>query len=365
MKKIIALILCLVLCFALFVGCSNSDANTNDDANKDNNTTNDDANKEDNANDGEFDWENYELKVTLAHGNADGDGITMYVESWMEKVEELSNGAISFEYYPAGQLGNMTEILEQCNTGSVQMYAADTSYLETYAAKEFALMYYPYLIQTYDHFVKMLKDEALWADMSKLLEDNTDMTFIGVANMGQRNIIAQRELHNLADCKGLVIRSPEIQIYIDTFTLLGMSPTALSYSEMYTALQTGVVEAADCPWQTFYVGGFYQIADYLFNSGHMYTSNFIGANKTWFYGLPQEVQDVMTQAFDDLFDYYSDYIIQYLDDNLQAMLDAGNTLCEWDDIAEPVAAAESYWYEHAEAISPDAVAIVDSIRALA
>ena len=309
-----------------------------------------------------FSWDTYEgITITFGHANATSETNNIMVDNWMDAVEEATQGKVQFDYYPGGQLGTYVEIIEQIDTGALNMSISDMSLFESYTP-EFAILYAPFIIDSYEHAEAIAYGEAL--DLLKgYLAEDTNTYWLGTIMNGKRIVATNVPINSVEDCKGVVIRVPEAQVYSDTFSLLGMSPTPMSLTDTYTGIQTGVVNGFECPAQAIYNGGYHKIAPYIWKSGHMYSFQGWTANQAFWDGLPQEVRDTLVQCWNDLQDDYNDLLIGEEDEIYQKMTDEGATVVEFADRQQLIDLCSGYWGEKAESIGPRAQEFLDAINA--
>lgn len=286
---------------------------------------------------------------------------TSILVKWIEEVEKVSEGKITFDYYPGGALGNGNEHAEQTELGILPMNMSEISTYETYVP-EIGVMYNPFIVKSYDHQVNIIYGEA-GDHIRELFQKNTNTTLIGWYISGARNVMSTVPINNLADAKDVIIRVPEIQIYNDCFKLLGMSPTPLAYSEMYTGLQTGVVEACECPLPALYDGGYGDVAPNLCLTGHMYGNAVIAVNTAYWNSLPAEYQTILIECFENLKDEHNKAVMDMdagLVDNFKA---DGVNVSEISDIADLTDTFNEFYNSFAEKLGPDAVQFKDLIQA--
>lgn len=345
MKKLFALLLALCMVFTM-AACGGSNASTDDDANIE-----------------EFSWDTMEpITIKFAHGYAGGELAVELVDEWMKLVTEQSGGKIQWDYYPGGSMGTITELIEQTDLGAIDCTLTDTSQLENFC-DEYAILFYPFLMQSYEHQQKVLSSDIM-DDFGAALAEVSNLHVVGYYVNGVRNICTKMEISNLAECEGVILRVPEIQVYKDVATLLGMAPTVVSYSEVYTAMSTGVCEGMECPNNSIYPGGFHEVGPYILKSGHMYSSCALEFNTGVWESYPAEVQDLLTETFASLTAGHAEKIIAADEEYYRLYAEDGATVSEWDDPNEPAAACEAYWQNAAAKLGDDAVSIVNDIIAL-
>lgn len=312
----------------------------------------------------EFSWAAMEpITIKFAHGYAGGELAVELVDEWMTLVTEKSEGAIQWDYYPGGSMGTITELLEQTDLGAIDCTLTDTSQLENFC-DEYAILFYPFLIQSYEHQQKVFADEEIMAKFDEALGEVSNLHVVGYYVNGVRNICTKMKISNLAECKGVILRVPEIQVYKDVATLLGMAPTVVSYSEVYTAMSTGVCEGMECPNNSIYPGGFHEVGPYILKSGHMFSSCALEFNTKAWESYPAEVQELLTQTFNSLTGAQADKIIAADEEYYRLYAEDGATVSEWDDPNEPAEACKDYWTDAAAKLGEDGTEIVNAIIAL-
>jgi len=314
------------------------------------------------SSDSEFKWDTYEgITITYGHANATSETNNIMVENWMNAVKEASQGKIKFDYYPGGQLGTYVEIIEQIDTGALNMSISDMSLFEPYTP-EFGILYSPFIIDSYDHAQAVAYGDAIEMLQEYLAED-TNTYWLGTIMNGKRIVSTNLPINSVDDCQGVVIRVPEAQVYSDTFSLLGMSPTPMSLTDTYTAIQTNVVNGFECPAQAIYNGGYHKIAPYIWKSGHMYSFQGWTANQAFWDGLPQEVRDMMVKCWEDLQGDYNAMLIGEEDEIYQKMEAEGCTVVEFKDRQQLIDRCSGYWSEKAESIGSRAQEFLKAINA--
>ncbi len=350
MKKILVLFLTLCIIFAIS-GCGESKQATASEE------TASGAKPETTA---DFSWDAMEpVTIKFAHGYAGGELAVELVDEWMALVTEKSEGAIQWEYYPGGSLGSITELIEQTDLGAIDCTLTDTSQLENFCDK-YAILFYPFLIQSYEHQQAVL-NSSIMDKFEESLAETSNLHVVGYYVNGVRNICTKEKITNLKDCEGVILRVPEIQVYKDTATLLGMAPTVVSYSEVYTAMSTGVCEGMECPNNSIYPGGFYEVGPYILKSGHMYSSCALEFNNDVWNSYPAEVQNLLVECFNSLTEEHAQKVVDADEEYYRLYEEEGATVSEWDDSSEPASACKDYWISSAEKMGDDAVEIVNSI----
>ena len=302
------------------------------------------------------------IRIKYAHAIPAGELMNYIIEDWMAAVTARSDGKITFDYYPAGALGSFVEIIEQVELGTVDMSSGEPSLYEPWCP-EVSMLYAPLICDGYEHLGRCINGKP-GELIAEAMSEKNDTYILRWVFSGARVIASVRPLRTLEDMRGLIIRSPESQVYIDTFTLLGMSPTPMPMGEMYAAIQQGVVEACECPAQALYEGGYHKITGNICKTRHMYALGTLSVNKAFWDGLPEEACALMLTVWDELDDDFNARV-QASEEDYYAMFEAeGVTVTEFEDRAAFRELAEPYWSEKAAAIGGKATEILDAINAL-
>jgi TRAP-type transport system periplasmic protein len=212
------------------------------------------------------------------------------MEKFKEIIEEKTDGSITVELFPGNQLGATAEQMEQVKLGTIEMMSSgDPGMLEI----EYLSL--PYLMKSNAHWMHVLESEIGQEWNEKLVSD-MNVRNIGILPRGPRVISANKEIKTPEDMEGLKLRSPARDYYVQTFEALGANPTPMDFGEVYSGLQTGIVDGQENPLETFYAAGFQEVQDYIINSNHMFKPAFVTINEAFFQGLSEEYQDILLEA---------------------------------------------------------------------
>jgi tripartite ATP-independent transporter DctP family solute receptor len=213
-----------------------------------------------------------------------------------EIVNKESGGRLKVEVFPANQLGNVKDVIENVMTGSVHMYMGGTSETSLFQP-EFAVMDAPYLFRDYDHLMKGAKSDVV-KEIGAKLEKNrgvkilTAEIYYGARHLTTRN----KPIKTPADLKGMLVRAPDQPIYLEAVRAMGATPTPVAFSDLYMALKQGVVDGQENPIPTIYTYKYYEAQKYLMLTGHMLRVNVIGADASWYNKLSADLKQIMDKA---------------------------------------------------------------------
>lgn len=229
----------------------------------------------------------------IAHTEGIGTPITNAFEAWKTALIEKSGGRIDAQHFPAAQLGGLAELLEGNRIGTIQVTTAGPDSEEAIAPEIAAFGGAPGFIYKSEAHVDAVLQGPLGRQCSDIARAKTGVEFVDYGETGFRHILAKKPVTSLADLKGVKIRVPQLRIWVDFWSLLGAAPTPLPYSEQYSALSTGIIDAIDS--DVFSVVGFkfYEQAKNLTLTGHWFLPKAVRVNAAWLDGLPADLQEVV------------------------------------------------------------------------
>ncbi|WAJ71812.1 TRAP transporter substrate-binding protein [Catenovulum adriaticum] len=204
--------------------------------------------------------------LRIAHGLDIQHPVHQSLEYMNTELQRISNGQMDLVLYPSGQLGSEREIIELIQIGSMDMTKVSASTLETFVSgmKVFSL---PYLFQDQEHF---------WATLSgsigrELLDSGQDFNIkgLGYFDAGSRSFYTTKDkVTQPDDLKGLKIRVMSSQSAVTMVNTMGGAATPISWGELYTALQQGIVEGAENNPPSFYYSKHYEVSQYYLLDEH-------------------------------------------------------------------------------------------------
>ena len=211
-----------------------------------------------------------------------------------DELAKLSSGKLKVEVYPDSQLGTIPEMLSSVQTGSLQMTMAVSAWYSKFM-KPLDAFTLPYMVPSAEKLQAALGG-ALGQRIAGMGEA-TGFQIIGYWLIGGRHIVNKlRPVNKPADCAGLKIRVINSQVYIQTFRALGATAVAMDPSELYLALQQGVVDGFEYPLPDLISYKFYEVSKYLSLDGHTTDFFLVSINKALWQGMSKEDQDMMSQA---------------------------------------------------------------------
>ncbi|KJS82150.1 MAG: hypothetical protein JM58_15605 [Peptococcaceae bacterium BICA1-8] len=184
------------------------------------------------------------VKLIAAHVTPEEGSYQVGMLKFKEVVEKESNGSITVEIHPNGQLGgNEDELVQKMATGTVDVIVASPGFM-TQTVKEIDLLALPYLFASYDHWKSVL-DGEVGQKMAGLVEEKTDFKFLGWWKCGVRVYFGNKPVNTPADLKDVKIRIQVSPVTSEVWSTFGAQPSSVAFNELYQALQNKVVDAAE------------------------------------------------------------------------------------------------------------------------
>jgi len=255
----------------------------------------------------------------VAQGTPKGKG----AEYFKKLAEERTKGRVKVEVYANSTLYKDNEEVDALQLGAVQMLAPSLAKFGPLGVREFEVFDLPYLFDNYDELHKVTRG-PVGASLLKKLESKG---IIGLAywDNGFKDMSANKPLHKPEDFRGLKMRIQSSKVLDAQMRALGASPQVMAFSEVYQALQTGVVDGTENPPSNLYTQKMYEVQKYLTLSDHGYLGYAVIVNKKFWDGLPPDIRKTLDQAMADATTYADDIAKKENEDALEAVKKSGKT----------------------------------------
>ncbi len=218
-----------------------------------------------------------------------------------ELAEKYTNGKVKVEVYPNSQLFKDKEEMDALQLGSVQMLAPSTAKFAPLGAKEFEALDLPNLFPDDATYAKVMKGEVgKW--LFKKLEPK-GITGLAFWDNGFHMVSANRPLLNPADFQGLKVRISGSKVADQYFRLVGAIPQIMAFSEVYQALQTGVVDGCENTPSNYLTQKFHEVQKHITVSNHAHLQYAVIVNSKFWNGLPADIRKQLEKAMDEATDY--------------------------------------------------------------
>jgi C4-dicarboxylate-binding protein DctP len=240
-----------------------------------------------------------------------------------ELAEKYTNGRVKIEVYANSSLYKDKEEIEALQLGSVQMLAPSTAKFAPLGVKEFEALDLPFLFKddaTYDKAMKGQVGQWLF----KKLEAKS-ITGLAYWDNGFHMTSSNRPLINPSDFQGLKIRISGSKIADQYFRVVGSIPQIMAFSEVYQALQTGVVDGCENTASNYLTQKFHEVQKHITVSYHAHLQYAVIVNSKFWNGLPADVREQLTKAMNEATDYTNSIAQTENDDSLAEIKKSGKT----------------------------------------
>jgi len=273
-----------------------------------------------------------EMKIVFGHVQAGSEDSYLHQGSmkFKELVEKATNGKVTIEIHPAGELGGEREMMEGVQLGTVDMMLASTGPLGNFTPIANAFDF-PFLFRDREHAYKVLDGEIgdeIGTELGK-----SGIQVLAWAENGFRNITnSDRPIKKPEDLNGLKIRTMENKIHMESFLAFGASPTPMAFTELFTSMQQGVVDGQENPLGVIISSKFYEVQKYLSLTGHFYNPALFIITKTKFDSFTPELQRVLLDSAAKARDYQREFINSKEQENLDLVKKEGMEVTAKEDV---------------------------------
>jgi C4-dicarboxylate-binding protein DctP len=244
-------------------------------------------------------------------------------EKFKELAEKYTNGKVKVEVYPNSTLYKDKEELEALQLGAVQMLAPSNSKFGPIGIKDFEVFDLPFLLPSLASLRKVTEG-PIGKKMLALL-DAKGMVGLAYWDNGFKQMSANKPLHMPEDYKGLKFRIQSSKVLEAQFRLLGATPQVMAFSEVYQALQTGVVDGQENTPANMYTQKMDEVQKYTTLTNHGYIGYVVVVNKKFWEGLPADIRGQLEKAMAEATTYANTISAQENDDALAEMKKNGKT----------------------------------------
>jgi tripartite ATP-independent transporter DctP family solute receptor len=238
-------------------------------------------------------------QIVLRYGDVNPLGHVLLdsAQYFADQVAQLSEGRIKIEIYPSGQLGDDNEVYQAMQMGAVDLYRGNASSMSDFGKMQVTALALPYIFRDRDHFWAVCGGDLGQEILADIQKSGSRMVGLFYMDEGARNFFTTKApVTTMADLKNLKIRVQNSQLMLDTVSALGANPTPIDYAELYTALQTGVVDGAENPPASYFSNKFYEVAPYYVLDGHTFSPSVVLMSEIVWNRLSSEDKAILEKA---------------------------------------------------------------------
>jgi tripartite ATP-independent transporter DctP family solute receptor len=240
-----------------------------------------------------------------------------------DTLAELSDGKLTIKSFPANQLGNPPEMIDQCSMGALDMLFVNISNFGP-VLQDYNVFGMGYTFRSQEHMIKFLeKSDDYKRIKQELLDKKGIITLDSTFMVPPRDVFSKKEIRSPEDFKGMKFRVPGLEMYLKTFEAMGTQPVRIAYAEAYMALSQGLVEGIENPLTSGSGMKFHQVAKYIVPTGHIRSSIVFAMNHAKYQELTPKNQKLLMQAIQAGKEFYTNQMEDELAAVRKKMTDEG------------------------------------------
>lgn len=244
-----------------------------------------------------------------------------------ERLEEKTEGAYRMTIYPAAQLGNMNDILEQQKSGDVQLTIISSIALA--GISSYCFDSWPFLFEDQEAFERAYASEAGQKWLEKC-EQESGFFLLAPTWKGQRYFFVNKDVNSLDDLKGIKVRCSGSQMEMDKYSTWGMTPVSMSSTEVFSAMQQGVVDAYEQEMPVARDESIPEVTKTVVLTNHTEANYCWPTNSSWLKSMPEDFQQIYREIAEECSDYVTEAIVAEEPQALKDFEDAGCKIVEFD-----------------------------------
>ncbi|UCG98690.1 MAG: TRAP transporter substrate-binding protein [Burkholderiales bacterium] len=241
-----------------------------------------------------------QVELRLGHVGEPGSLFQKSADEFAKRANAKLAGKATVVTFGSSQLGGDKELLQKLKLGTVDFAIPST--VMSSEVDLFGIFEMPYLVKDREHMKRIEKD-VVWPALAPAAEKK-GLTIVAVWENGYRHITNNKRPINVpADLAGIKLRTPEGKWRVKMFQAYGANPSPMKFSEVFTALQTGVMDGQENPFTQIYSAKFQEVQKYLSLTGHVYTPAYLVTGTKKWMSLPADVRKILedtakeTQAY--------------------------------------------------------------------
>lgn len=300
------------------------------------------------------------LILKFGHVGKPGSLFETSVNEFARCANEALGDKAEVQTFGSSQLGKDKELLQKLKLGQIT-FSLPSSVMSS-VADEFGVFEMPYIIKDRDHMRRV--QAAMMDSVFQPAVNAKGYEIIGLMENGFRHITNNvRPINKPEDLAGVKLRTPKGAWRVKMFKLYGANPTPMAFSEVFTALKTGVIDGQENPYAQIWSAKFQEVQKYLSITGHVYTPAYVLVSKTHFAKLPEDVQAALRKCGKESQDFVYEEAARLEKDLLEKLKSGGITVNEADKDA--FIAASKPIYDEFAASAKNGKELIEQVQKLA
>ncbi|WP_127142989.1 TRAP transporter substrate-binding protein [Pelagibacterium montanilacus] len=299
-----------------------------------------------------------QIQLTLADIYNEDHSNTIAAHYFADLVDEKTNGEVQVNVFPNSTIGSEREIAESLMAGSVDI--APSGLISRFFP-ELQILELPYLYRDLEHMQRVA--DAIAPEIEEIFRSQNAEN-LGFLFLGPRSIAGTRPIRNIEDMEGFRLRVPELPLYVGMTRALGATPTPVAFNEAYTSLETGVADGAEGEPATLFTQKWYEPAEYVSLTQHIWHFRFIAMNGARFNELSEDHQQAIREAAQEAQAHQAGLFVEFNEEAIEQMRAEGAEIVETEGLEDFAEAVADFQTEFAEDIGPEAVELLELVRAV-
>jgi tripartite ATP-independent transporter DctP family solute receptor len=236
-------------------------------------------------------------KITIRCGSIQAENFYLhdYVRQWASLVAKKTAGRVEVKLFPSSVLGNERDMLEGLRMGTLEAVLGYTAVPATIEPR-IDITNLPFIFKDYDHVHKVLNGPIGKELGDSLLQKSNIRVLYWIDHAFRQVFTRDKAINKIEDFKGLKLRTPENSIYITIFRTLGANPTPLPFGDIYTSVQTKVVDGHEQEFSGMLSMKFYEVEKYCAITNHLYNGSALYMSEAFLKGLPKDIQTALQKS---------------------------------------------------------------------
>lgn len=280
----------------------------------------------------------YELKISTTQANT--SMIYKGLQAVADEIIEKTDGDVKVTVYPSSQLGAEENMIDQAIAGMGIAVLTDAGRMSSYV-KDMGIFNMAYFVENYEDGLKVMETPTF-----KKWEDELVAQGIRIFSFnfydGARSFMGHKPIKTPADLKGVVTRTPSADPYNYSIAAMGATPYNIAWSDVYNSIQTKAIDACEAQYTSAVSSAIYEVCEYVNKTEHINLFNCLIGGEKWFSELPEEYQQIVTEACYNNAYTNAQEIIAAQSDLEKTLVDNGMTIVDVDKEAFKTAVESAY-----------------------
>ena len=330
-KKAFVLIVALAMLVSVFFGCTAKDEDTTVESPEESQTedvvtSTEPTDEQEDSDVIDLGGETYVIKAACTQAETSNSAEIAYLKIIKEYVEEKTDGAVTIDIYPGGQLGTDAEVVQSLMGGTLEMGVFNYANLNS-VYPDTMVVGTPGFFRSEEEVDAIMSGE--WGTaFHAAMEEETSLKMLSAICNGFRCFTSNTELTTVDTAKGVTFRTMTSTMSVKMVEALGANAVPMASSEMYTAMQNGTVDGQENPVINIINDKTYEVQKYLVLDKHMASIAGFGMSSTYFNSLPEALQECLMEAVELAEETAAEMIVTLNEEGLQTLIDYGMSVYE-------------------------------------